>query len=162
PSTKTLCWLYVAEWLGRTTGAAIQRWHRCSKRCPARASSSTARPCRRTPRWHRRGGGVAPAPAEASSPPAPGSCPHHTRVMEERERSDTGGDCRFCLVTLRRLAQPFAGKRPRRGDTRTRSAPTGRLYAESDLCPMHHRPAVEKLHEAGLDRRRSIMREHDR
>jgi len=38
---------------------SIQRWHRCSKRCPARASSSTARPCRRTPRWHQRAGSFA-------------------------------------------------------------------------------------------------------
>ena len=43
-----------------------------------------------------------------------------------------------------------------------RSEPIGRLYPEGYLCPMQHGPAVQEFHDAGLDRRRSIVREYDR
>src|SRR6516165_6511931 len=38
----------------------------------------------------------------------------------------------------------------------------GSSYPQRQLCPMHHRFAVEKRHDAGLDRRRSIVRQYDR
>ena len=44
--------------------------------------------------------------------------------------------------------------------TRTSPRTIGRLYAEGYLCPMQHIPAVQKLHDDGLDRRRSIVWEH--
>ena len=37
-----------------------------------------------------------------------------------------------------------------------------RLYPEGYLCPMQHGPAVQEFHDAGLDHRRSIVREYDR
>src|SRR5262245_7602815 len=40
--------------------------------------------------------------------------------------------------------------------------PDGRSYPYRDLGPTHHRSAVEKFHDAGLDRRRSVVREHGR
>jgi hypothetical protein len=40
------------------------------------------------------------------------------------------------------------------------SAPIERLYPEGYLCPMQYGAAVQKLHDAGLDRRGSIVREY--
>ena len=45
---------------------------------------------------------------------------------------------------------------------KNRCAPMGRSYPEGQLGPMHYGPAVEKFHDAGLDRRWSIVREHGR
>jgi len=36
-----------------------------------------------------------------------------------------------------------------------------RLDPEGYLCPMQHGPAVQELHNAGLDRRRSIVWKYD-
>jgi len=40
------------------------------------------------------------------------------------------------------------------------SAPIERLYPEGYLCPMQYGAAVQKLHDTGLDRRGSIVREY--
>ena len=56
---------------------------------------------------------------------------------------------------------PPYGRHGNRVGGRTRSEQIDRLYPESYLRPMQNGRAVQKLDDAGLDRRRLIVQEHD-
>src|SRR5262249_30194249 len=59
-----------------------------------------------------------------------------------------------CPADVHRLASAHGPE----AALRTRFQTMGRSYPKRDLGPMHHRPAVEKRHDAGLDRRRAVVR----
>jgi YVTN family beta-propeller protein/autotransporter-associated beta strand protein len=88
-------------WPGRTTGSAIPRSPRCSRRFPARASSSTARRRRRIPRSPPPAPSFASPTASCCSPNSTASSPPTPRPTPAPAPCDTRGRQRAFLGRAR-------------------------------------------------------------